>query len=146
MTKLKKLMSAGVLSAAAIGIAFAGTTMAANQTTRGVDNGRPQITAEQAAQHETEMTAKFTKAFADAEAAGKITATQEAKLLELDTAVRTAMKSGDHTAADAARTAMHDWMTSNNIDSSVMPTPPKDGHGPGHKGPRSNDVESTSSK
>ena len=137
MTKWKKLMTAGALSTAALGLVLAGSTFAATPATTATDT-KPQITAEQAAKMDTELATKMTTAFDASETAGKITASQKAKLLELDAAVRAKMKDGDHDAAETAIKAMHDWMKSENIDASVMPAPPKDGHGPdGDHGPMS---------
>lgn len=125
-------MSVGALSTAALGIAFAGSTLAASDTAQdSTDTTKPTMTAERAAKDDTELATKFATAFAEAESAGKITAAQKTKLLELDAAVRAQITSGDRESAEAAMETMHDWMTSENIDASVMPEPPQDGHGPG---------------
>ncbi len=137
MTRMKKLMLSGALSTAALGIVFAGSTYAAGQygngnSGNGTELHQNQLTDAEKEAREAEMETRITAAFDTAETAGKITAEQKTKLLELHEAVHAAMQSGDHTAGEAAMKEMHDWMTVNSIDSSVMPTPPEGGRGPGN--------------
>jgi hypothetical protein len=136
MTKMKKLMSVGALSTAALCIAFAGNTFAA--TAQGTANrgaNRPQLTVEERTAHETEMKTKLTESLTSEVTSGKLTESQKTHVLEVMDQIHAKMVANDLAGADALRAELKAWGIEQKIDESLLPGQ-RNGMGRGelHKG------------
>jgi hypothetical protein len=138
----KKVIATGVATAALVGLAFAGTTLASNANVglHRPDGNRTPLTAEQRAARETEMKTKMNDLLTKAVTDGKLTADQKAHILAVQDQIHTKMEAGDRTGANKLRDELHTWTKDQGIDQSIFPAGrgrgmgPKDGKGP--HGPR----------
>jgi len=123
MTKKYKLITSGAISAATLGLlALAGSTFAhSGQTPANGADGRPQLTAEQKVANVAAMKVRLTDALTKAVIEGKITAGQEAYLLDAMEKIYTKIEAGDQDGAKLLKADLMTWLKTQNIDESVLP-------------------------
>ena len=132
MAVSKKQVTTGVATAALVGLAFAGTTLAGNGNGPkvGNNNNRPILSAEQKKVRETEMKTKMEELLTKAVTDGKLTADQKAHILAIQEQMHAKMEAGDRTGANTLRTELRTWSTEQKINSSVLPANRGGGMGP----------------
>lgn len=132
MAVSKKVVLTGVATAALVGLAFAGTTLAGNGqgVGYGFNHNQTPPTAEQKATRETEMKTRMETLLTKAVTDGKLTTDQKAHIQAMQDQMHTKMEAGDRTGANTIREELRTWATDQKIDSSVFPAHAGKGMGP----------------
>ena len=132
MAVSKRVVLTGVATAALVGLALAGTTLAGNGqgTGFGFNHNQTPPTAEQREVRETEMKTRMEDLLSKAVTDGKLTADQKAHILAMQEQMHTKMEAGDWAGAQTIREELRTWATDQKIDSSVFPAHMGRGMGP----------------